>query len=107
MYKNKEVIYPNQLTKDMKIEEDIFPTIESDIGITTLSQQINSNHILRIYQLLYNHENENYEVVQELEAFTFQTRKELTDFIKKLPQLNAIEMLLLLNPLYQKPQIVS
>lgn len=107
MYKNKDVIYPNQLTKDMKIEKEIFPAIESDIGITTLSEQVNSNHILRIYQLLYNHENENYDVVQELEAFTFQERKELTNFIKKLPQLNGIEMLLLLNPLHQKPQIVS
>lgn len=107
MYNNKKVIYPDQLMLYMNIEEEIFPIIDSDIAITTLSQQVNSMHILSIYQLLFNHKNNYYEVVQELAAFTFQKRDELTAFLSELPQLNGIEMLLLLNPLFQEPQMIS
>ena len=107
MYNHKKINYPHQLVKDMNVEETIFPTIESDTGIVTLSQQVNANHILRIYQLLLNSEDDSYDIVQELAAFTFNNREKLTSFINELPQLNGIEMLLLLNPLYRKPQIVS
>src|SRR5690625_1198048 len=99
MNENKSVVYPNELLENMRVEGTIFPENASDVGIATLSHEVGSAHILRIYQLLFNNEADAYDLVQELAAFTFQDRIELVSFLEDLPHLNGLEMLMLLNPL--------
>lgn len=75
-----------------------FPDSNEQIGIAALSERDGSNHILRIYQLVYNEE-ELFEPIQELAAFSFLDREELTSFLERLPSISGLEMLMLLNPL--------
>lgn len=97
----KKVSYPDSLLLKMKVESTIFSPHKSDIGVAILSEKINSDHVLRIYHLLFNNEKEVFNLVQELAAFTFNHRNELTSFLTDLPHLNGLEMLILLNPLNQ------
>lgn len=99
MYQDKKVVYPNELLENMRAEGTIFPDNATDVGVATLSHQDGENHILRIYQLLFNHEESTYEPVQELAAFNFMSRNELVRFLDDLPHFNGLEMLMLLNPL--------
>lgn len=96
---NHKVLYPNQLLEEMRVEGTIFPENASQFGVATLSHHDGSTHILRIYQLLFNDNEDAYEIVQELAAFTFLDRTELVNFLNDLPHLNGLEMLMLLNPL--------
>lgn len=96
---NHKVLYPNQLLEEMRVERTIFPENASQFGVATLSHHDGSTHILRIYQLLFNDNEDAYEIVQELAAFTFLDRTELVNFLNDLPHLNGLEMLMLLNPL--------
>lgn len=71
-----------------------------------LSEVVGGVQILRIYKLRLGdgEEEEHYYPTQELETFSFMIRKELEEFMVKLPQLNAIELLMLMNP---KPSIFN
>jgi len=99
MENEKRVIHPEWLS-DLKIERTIFSENDSQVGVATLSQEEHSEHILRIFQLLFNYDENAYEYIQELAAFTFQNRAELVYFLDKLPHLTGLEMLMLLNPLH-------
>lgn len=99
MNDNRKVMFPNELINDMEFEGTIFPEDSSKIGVANLSHRDGSTHVLRVYQLLYNEDAEAYEPIQELAAFKFNERNELTDFLNHLPYLNGLEMLILLNPL--------
>lgn len=99
MDEGKKVLFPDELIEDKVIETTIFPVNSKTVGIAVLSHKEGPAHILRIYQLLYNKESESYEPIQELAAFTFKRRDELTDFLDDLPHLNGLEMLMLLNPI--------
>ncbi len=107
MNADKKVLYPNQLLEEMQIEGTIFPKSKSNMGVATLSHEVNSKHILRIYHLLLNDGEDNYEVIQELAAFTFEDRDELLYFLDDLPDLNGLEMLMLLNPFPQNNLLVN
>lgn len=102
-----KVIYPNELLAEMNVEGTIFPESSSPIGVANLSHQEGSSHVLRIYQLLFNNDQNAYEFVQELTAFTFNSRQELIDFLESLPHLNGLEMLMLLNPLQQTQEYLN
>jgi len=99
IHKNKKVVYPNELLQNMRVEGTIFPENASQVGVATFSQQNGSDHILRIYQLLFNNTESVYEPVKELAAFNFMSRRDLVGFLDDLPHLNGLEMLMLLNPL--------
>lgn len=74
----------------MRIESTIFSPNTSEIGVAILSEKNSSDHVLRIYQLLFNNEKETYNLVQDLAAFTFKHRNELTTFLNDLPHLNGL-----------------
>jgi len=101
--KDKKVVYPNKMLEDLRVEGTIFPENASELGVATLSHEVGSAHVLRVYQLLFNKDEGAYEPVQELAAFSFKDRYELVEFLKDLPNLNGLEMLMLLNPLNDKP----
>lgn len=84
---------------EMEIEDTFFPTNSNDVGIAVLSDFQDSVHIMRIYQLLLNKDSGSFEPIQELASFSFATREHFDDFLKMLPNMTGLEILMLLNPL--------
>ena len=96
---SKEVIFPNELLNDMSIEQTFFPSNSDEVGVAVLSHVENEVHIMRIYQLVLSMESNAFEPIQEMVSFAFESRKELIDFLERLPNLTGLEMLMLLNPI--------
>lgn len=94
-----KVSFPNEIIENMSFEQTLFSPENEKIGIAMFSHIENDNHILRIYQLLLDEEESTYNFIQELTAFSFQSRHEVDELIKRLPQLSGIEMLLMLHPI--------
>lgn len=94
-----KISFPNEIMENMKFEQTLFTPENEKIGIAIFSETENDNHIMRIYQLLYDEDDETYNFIQELTAFSFQKRNQLDDLIERLPTLSGIEMLLMLHPL--------
>ncbi|EAC4040237.1 hypothetical protein KQY62_002967 [Listeria monocytogenes] len=96
---SKSVVFPNEMLDEMEIEDTFFPTNSNEVGIAILSHLQDSAHIMRIYQLFLNSETSSFEPIQELASFSFATREHFDDFLKMLPNLTGLEMLMLLNPI--------
>ncbi|MEI3613599.1 hypothetical protein [Pseudogracilibacillus sp. SO30301A] len=105
--KEKSVAFPDELMENMKLETVIFSPVSTEIGVAALSESSQSIHILRLYKLIFEEYENTYKPVQELEAFSFQHYDELTDFLEKLPEMSALEMLLVLNQDYTKDQFIN
>ncbi|MBS3678936.1 hypothetical protein KGF86_01790 [Ornithinibacillus massiliensis] len=98
-----KVNYPDELLKNMHIEGVMISPYDTMIGVTALSQQINQDHVLRLYSLVLN-EDGFFEVIYELQAFSMQTKEDIRIFLEKLPAMSAIELMMIMNPI---PQIAS
>ncbi|GAB3042120.1 hypothetical protein [Virgibacillus ainsalahensis] len=98
MNSEKTVYFPDELLENRQIETTIFTPLNDLIGVAALSEQEGPTFILRLFQLTV-FEGETYEPIQELAAFSFQSREELDSFLERLPDLTGLEMLMLLNPL--------
>ena len=97
---SKNVVFPDELLENKKIETTIFPEENGLIGVAVLSEVAeNSIHVLRIYQMFWFNEEEAFSPVQELAAFSFPSREEFDDFLMRLPEISGLEMLMLVNPL--------
>ena len=107
MFDDVKASFPDEILSEMNFEKNIFSTAKTDVMISTFSEWNGSTHVLRVYQLLYNRFNETYEFAQELAAFSFEDRSELVDFLNKLPGLNGIEMLMLLNPVSPSQKLMN
>ncbi len=95
----KPINFSDDIFNDTSIELTLFSPVSDDVGVIVVSSKENNAHTLRIIQLLYSPQDESYSPIQELAAFSFQTYKQLEDFLEKLPNISGIDMLLLLNPL--------
>lgn len=103
----ENVFFPDEMMENKKLETVIISPVLTEIGIAALSESSQSMHILRLYQLNFDEHENTYIPVQELEAFSFQHYDELTNFLEKLPEMSALEMLLVLNQVYTKDQFVN
>lgn len=99
MDSSKAVVFPNELLDEMLIEQTFFPSNSDEVGVAVLSHIENDIHIMRIYQLLFNHETSSFEPVQEMASFSFQSQGDFNEFLERLPNLTGLEMLMILNPL--------
>ncbi|HLR51707.1 MAG TPA: hypothetical protein VK072_02410 [Candidatus Avamphibacillus sp.] len=96
----KNVVFPDELLENKKIETTIFTEENDLLGVAVLSEVAdNSIHVLRIYQMFWFNEEKAFSPVQELAAFSFPNREELDDFLMRLPEISGLEMLMLVNPL--------
>lgn len=95
---NKKVTYPKEMLEGMSIEGSLYLTENSQIGVSFLSEKDGSDLILRIYQLIYVRERDQFEPLQELAAFTLSNRDDLDEFLDRLPEITGLEMLMLLKP---------
>ena len=103
----ENVFFPDEMMENKKLETVIISPVSTEIGIAALSELSQSMHILRLYQLSYEEYENTYIPVQELEAFSFQHYDELTNFLEKLPEMSALEMLLVLNQAFNKDQFIN
>ncbi len=96
---DKIISFPNELLEKMTIETTIFSPENDRIGVAILSERNNMDHIVRIYQLVLSSNNEEYNFVQEMAAFSYKYRDEVDDFLERLPNMSALEMLMMLHPI--------
>lgn len=103
---NVSVVYPDGLLKGMKSELVLISPINQDIGVTGITGKYNSKHLIRLYQL-FREEDQRYYPTHEIGAFTFSSRFELKKFVDHLPQMTALEILMLMSPLGRRVSSVS
>lgn len=103
----ENVFFPDEMMENKKLETVIISPVSTEIGIAALSESSQSMHILRLYQLSFEEYENTYIPVQELEAFSFQHYDELTNFLEKLPEMSALEMLLVLNQAFNRDQFIN
>lgn len=94
-----KISFPNEIIETMTFEQTLFSPENNQVGIAIFSEVENSNHIVRVYHLSLDADETVYNFIQELAAFSYQSRNEVDDFIKHLPTLSGIEMLLMLHPI--------
>lgn len=95
---DQAVVFPNELLEKYTLESTFFSPTHTHFGLATFSQIQDSVHIIRLYQLARSNHDEQYHVVQEMVSFSYQNRQDLDDFLKRLPNMSAIEMLMMLHP---------
>ncbi|MBM7580814.1 hypothetical protein [Jeotgalibacillus terrae] len=98
---NVKVTIPDEMREEMEIQSTIVNPVNPDVAILVMSKGLNhfSNEIvIRLYLLQKNHTDHTFDIQYELEAFMFLNYKQARNFIKRLPNMSGLEMLLLLNP---------
>ncbi|MBT2600059.1 MULTISPECIES: hypothetical protein [unclassified Oceanobacillus] len=97
MKNENNIAIPAELLQDRKVEITFFSEIKKNLGILGLSEQTDT-YVLHLYRLFYNDSKGKFEPIQQLEAFQFQTESEMHQFIENLPNISALDMILLMNP---------
>lgn len=94
---NHKYTIPEELLNMMTLVDSYFPTdIGNPLGIKCYSQELDGDFYLRIFHLLYDETDQNYNIVGELPSIKFKTEPELIQFSNNLPHMNGIEMMLFL-----------
>ncbi|WP_243300439.1 hypothetical protein [Bacillus litorisediminis] len=99
--KNFNVLIPKEFLDEMEVYSTIISPIHQEMGILIMSQNLNrmSNDIvIRLYRLQKEKNKKSYEIIYELQAFSFSLYNQAKSFLDYLPNMSAIEMLLMLNP---------
>ncbi|WP_226680707.1 hypothetical protein [Sutcliffiella horikoshii] len=107
-HSNLKLSLPPELAQEMEVQATVVSPTHPDVGVLVLSKGMNhfSNEItIRIYRLQRDSTNGRYSIVIELEAFMFKSYRKAKEFINHLPNMTATEMLLLLNPVSNSPQL--
>ncbi|MFC4411680.1 hypothetical protein ACFOZY_14910 [Chungangia koreensis] len=87
----KELEQSDVLEKYMNLEK-------SDIGVLVMGENVNpvsKRPLIRLY--LVEKQDEKFNVQKELEAFAFESYGTAHDFLKKLPKMTGVEMLVMLS----------
>ncbi len=92
---DNEMLYDNGL----KIESLVVNGADDRMGMLLLSEE--KQFVLRIYLILK--ETDFYSISHELQSFAFNSRDELLNFRNRLPEMTALEILYLMDPM---PQIL-
>jgi hypothetical protein len=93
----ENIVFPNEVIKGKQIKNLIVSPLDNRIAVAALSGNLKNKHLLRLYQLIRG-EDQQYYPTHEIGAFTFHSTKELKDFLNRLPEMSAIEILMLMNP---------
>lgn len=92
------VVFPDEILKGKKVEFiTISPVIDS-AGISGLSGKLKDLHLLRLYQLMRDEEEQKFYPTHEIAAFSFYSRLQLEEFLNHLPEMSAFEILMLMSP---------
>ena len=97
MNSEKKVRFDNAMLENMEMETSIFSPVQPELGVTLLSEKRDGMFIIHILELAK--DEDAFFPIQELASFSFGTKGEMKNFVKRLPDMSGLEMLLLLNPL--------
>lgn len=99
MIKDLNINIPNWFEQD---ELHLLHTVMNpgnDMGVLFASENFNKqkecNPVVRLYLLEL--QNDKFELTKELDAFTFNCCEEAREFSRKLPNMNALDLVLYLN----------
>jgi hypothetical protein len=95
---NIKVEFPEGVLNGKKIEDIIVSPIDNRIGVAVVSGKLKSMYLLRLYQIINGGEWDCYVPTHEIGAFSFTSRLKLMDFVKHLPEMTALEILMIMNP---------
>jgi hypothetical protein len=90
-------VFPEEALEEMSIECILVSPVDDRIGVAAVSSKLEDKHLLRLFQMKKDEE-QDYIPTHEMEAFTFQSRKDLKDFVERLPGMSALEILMAMNP---------
>lgn len=91
-----KVIFPNSFFKKKNKIETVFSSrLYPQVAIAAFSDRSQELSIIRLYQL--SRKEDGFHPILEIGAFTFEDRSSLTDFLKRLPKMNALELFLQMN----------
>lgn len=90
---------PDELLENMEIESVIISPVYQNVGIVILAgdDQETNGRLVRIYSMVKQDDETTYSLVQELQAFLFPERPFAKEFIERLPQMSAIELMFAMN----------
>ncbi|MEK4629442.1 MAG: geranylgeranyl pyrophosphate synthase [Solibacillus sp.] len=84
---------------ELHIIETIISKNSADVGIVIAGENLDDSKrccpTVRLYMIRL--VEEQYELIKELDAFQFETIEEAKTFSKKLPELNAIDLVMMVN----------
>lgn len=92
------VKFPEEVLIGKKIEDVIVSPMDNRIGVAIISGKLKNLHLLRLFQVVRQERWDCYVPTHEIGAFTFHNRLALKDFVKQLPEMSALEILMLMNP---------
>ena len=99
--KDNEIVIPEEFNKDMKILSTVMSPVKEDIGILIMGENMEPEHyaeglsVIRLY--LLNKRNFKYHIEMELESFAFHDLESAYEFLIKLPDMSALELLIMMN----------
>ncbi|MEH7276498.1 hypothetical protein [Neobacillus vireti] len=93
-----KVEFPEGVLNRKKIENIIISPIDNRHGVAVVSGKLKNMHLLRLYQIINGGEWDCYVPTHEIGAFTFTSRLKLMEFVKHLPEMTALEILMVMNP---------
>jgi len=88
------VDFEDELLKKMNVETVMTSPVNSEIGVAILSSEsTNQNKIVGVYSLKLQHDIQKYKIDNELQTFSFSDHEFARQFIDRLPEMSAIEMM--------------
>ena len=95
-----EIEVPKELTDEMEILSTIINPIMKNVGVLIMGEHFHSNHgintpAIRLYVLKKS--GSKFFVESELEAFAFHNFDAAQSFLARLPEMKALEILMLMN----------
>lgn len=85
------------LDENTQIENVFYASNSNEVAILATSEVVYLGNVLRLYRLQLNHESEMYDPLNELAAFSFLSQQELIDFLEKIPNMTAFEILMIME----------
>ncbi|WP_223701694.1 hypothetical protein [Sutcliffiella deserti] len=101
---NVDVIIPDELLNKMEIHGTMVSPNKPDVGVLILTKGFNRfsrEIVIRVYRLQRDKLTNKYTIYLELQAFAFSNYMQAKEFLANLPNMTALEMLMML---YSGPQ---
>ncbi len=92
-----EIDFPEGFLDGNDVEGVLFSPVHDRVGVVATSSLERELLVLRLYEINKLEGNDTFQVIRELEAFSFMEREQLDEFMISLPKMSGIDMLLLLN----------
>lgn len=94
--KNISIVFPNEIWRKKKFENAFVTPLNPLVGVAAFTETKEPN-VLRLYQLLK--QEDGYHLTHELQAFNFPNKFNMTSFLQRLPEMTALEILMLMSPI--------